>query len=442
MPPKKRSGTTMAEAFAGSSSPPSKSSKSRKTVKTDDATSTETFQSPVRVNGSQAKTLTDSEQRKQKHLAKFVPFQNALQANDIENEEKAFTGMTSQSQSQTSTISKTTSFSLSPKRRLMDASKASNGSVDLSTRKHIADPIHTQILLDALCCRIVDTPQYQRLRELKQLGTCSFVFPTAIHTRFEHSLGVAHFSARVCLALRSHQPELNITDADILSVKVAGLCHDLGHGPFSHVYDGVFIKKMHPNGVSTASGAKWRHEDGSVAMFRYLLDSNGIHLSSYGLKAQDQLFIEEIIRGVKETERKGRLADKFYLYDIVNNMRSGLDVDKLDYFQRDMRYTTVTFANNFDRFIEFGRVIRAECVDKRDGRAFEKDAETGNWRLKVEDDADDPKYQLMVCYPTKCVFEAVDLFSIRFRMHKQVYTHKGVKQVEYMITDILEKADP
>jgi hypothetical protein len=111
----------------------------------------------------------------------------------------------------------------------------------LVTHKIINDPIHTAVKLDRLSCRIVDTPQYQRLRQLKQLGTCSFVFPSAGHTRFEHSLGVAHLAERVTRKLQSNQPELGITDADILAVKISGLCHDLGHGPFSHVYVFMFM---------------------------------------------------------------------------------------------------------------------------------------------------------------------------------------------------------
>ena len=243
-------------------------------------------------------------------------------------------------------------------------------------------------------------------------------------------------------------------------MKIAGLCHDLGHGPFSHVYDGVFIKEMFPKGLD-GHGSKWRHEDGSVAMFRYMLDDNDIDLQDYGLSKQDQIFIEEIIGGEKERTRTGRAPDKFYLYDVVNNTRSGLDVDKLDYFQRDMKYANVTFAGKFERFIELGRVIRAAPVNENDATKFTRD-HTGAWASQSSLDAassapasaisplgngaatsesDDCAFQLMVCYPQKLVFEAIDMFSVRFRMHKTVYTHKAVKQVEFMITDILREAN-
>jgi HD superfamily phosphohydrolase len=133
----------------------------------------------------------------------------------------------------------------------------------------------------------------------------------------------------------------------------AGLCHDLGHGPFSHVYDGVFVKKMWPKGIDS-SGSKWRHEDGSVRMFNYLLESNKIDIARYAMTERDKLFIEEVIGGVKESDREGRPASKFFLYDIVNNALSGLDVDKLDYFQRDMRMANVKLQADFDRYVVDG----------------------------------------------------------------------------------------
>lgn len=203
---------------------------------------------------------------------------------------------------------------------------------------------------------------------------------------------------------------------DILCVKVAGLCHDLGHGPFSHVYDGVFIKAMYPNGID-GKGKKWRHEDGSVAMLRHLIKKNSINVADFGLKHIDILFIEEIIGGVKGSDRKGRMPEKSYLYDIVNNTRSGLDVDKLDYYQRDMRQTNVVLNASFERFIELGRVYEAATTEK--------------------DCPGKTEYATMICYPEKLVREAVDLFNVRFRMHHYVYGHKSVKEVEYMVCDYL-----
>lgn len=167
--------------------------------------------------------------------------------------------------------------------------------------------VHGPIKLEEACLRIIDTPAFQRLHSLKQLGTSDYVFRGATHTRFEHSIGVAHLAEKVASRLRENQSLLNITAVDVLCVKIAGLCHDLGHGPFSHVFDGVFIKACRKD-------IHWRHEDGSVMMFRYILQSNRIDLSQYGIGPEDQIFIEEMISGTAPAFRCGRAPNKFFLY--------------------------------------------------------------------------------------------------------------------------------
>ncbi|KAI0241262.1 Deoxynucleoside triphosphate triphosphohydrolase SAMHD1, partial [Lamellibrachia satsuma] len=90
------------------------------------------------------------------------------------------------------------------------------------------DCVHGHIELDPLCVAIIDTPQFQRLRHIKQLGGCYYVFPGASHNRFEHSIGVCFLAGQLIETLKFKQPELNITDGEVLCVKIAGLCHDLG----------------------------------------------------------------------------------------------------------------------------------------------------------------------------------------------------------------------
>ena len=94
----------------------------------------------------------------------------------------------------------------------------------------------------------LDTPQMQRLRGLNQLGLSNYVYIPATHTRFEHSLGVAHLAQTLCENLRRRQPKLEITAKDVVCVKLAGLLHDLGHGPFSHLYDGELRKQLKVGG--------------------------------------------------------------------------------------------------------------------------------------------------------------------------------------------------
>ena len=78
-------------------------------------------------------------------------------------------------------------------------------------------------------------------------GGVYYVFPGATHNRFEHCIGTAWLAGRLAKTLQKRQPELHITETDMLCVQLAGLCHDLGHGPFSHMWDGMFMPKARPD---------------------------------------------------------------------------------------------------------------------------------------------------------------------------------------------------
>jgi HD superfamily phosphohydrolase len=103
--------------------------------------------------------------------------------------------------------------------------------------KYVHDPIHGFMCLPKILFRIIDTPQFQRLRDIKQLGSLYFVFPAAVHTRFEHSLGTAYLAKKWLSYLLNNSPAIKAkcSPRDVLLVQIAGLCHDLGHGPFRYV---------------------------------------------------------------------------------------------------------------------------------------------------------------------------------------------------------------
>ena len=106
-----------------------------------------------------------------------------------------------------------------------------------SGQKQVQDRVHGQITLDRLLQLVMDTPEFQRLDNIKQLGGCSYIYPSATHTRKEHSIGVAHLAGLMVKHLRTSQPSLGIDNDDELCVKLAGLVHDIGHGPFSHMFE-------------------------------------------------------------------------------------------------------------------------------------------------------------------------------------------------------------
>ncbi|XP_039460174.1 deoxynucleoside triphosphate triphosphohydrolase SAMHD1-like [Oreochromis aureus] len=289
------------------------------------------------------------------------------------------------------------------------------------------DPIHGHIELHPLLVKIIDTPQFQRLRKIKQLGGGYYVFPGASHNRFEHSVGVGHLAGELVKALRAKQleeleqePSMDslINDRDVLCVQIAGLCHDLGHGPFSHVFDGMFNPQADP------SGEKWEHEDASIFMFDHLVDDNNLKpvmnkcgLITEGDNENDLVFIKEMIKGSlknsspqNEQLYRGRNNEKSFLYEIVANKQNGIDVDKFDYFARDCHHLGI--QNNFDhrRFIVFARVCNV------DG-------------------------QLHICSRDKEMANLYDMFHTRNSLHRRAYQHRVKMAVEIMIKDALLKAD-
>ncbi|NWH80422.1 SAMH1 triphosphohydrolase, partial [Piaya cayana] len=286
------------------------------------------------------------------------------------------------------------------------------------------DPIHGHIEIHPLLVQIIDTPQFQRLRYIKQLGGTYFVFPGASHNRFEHSIGVGYLAGCLVRELKERQPELDITQRDILCVEIAGLCHDLGHGPFSHMFDGRFIPLTRPD-------LNWKHETASVEMFEHLITSNNLEevMKSYGLVLEEDIdFIKEQIGGpIDETAcaeswpYRGRQKEKSFLYEIVANKKNGIDVDKWDYFARDCHHLGI--QNNFDyrRLLKFIRV----CEVKNQKQICARDKEVGN---------------------------LYDMFHTRNSLHRRAYQHKigniiEIMQVLYfpiletVITEAFQKAD-
>ena len=149
---------------------------------------------------------------------------------------------------------------------------------------------------------IIDTEQFQRLRYLKQLGCVNYVFPTAVHNRFEHCIGTGYIARKLMHKLKKKQPALEIRERDVLNVSIAGLCHDLGHGPFSHVFDNHFLRTINPK-------TEWTHEWASTNLLRYLVDksqSDTDERHPIDLEKEDVDLICDLIEGEKRgrTDRK------------------------------------------------------------------------------------------------------------------------------------------
>jgi uncharacterized protein len=178
--------------------------------------------------------------------------------------------------------------------------------------KTIRDPVHGDIELSDAEQAVVDTPEMQRLRRVKQLSFCSLVYPGANHTRFEHSLGTMHLAGRI-----AHR--LGIEEEPI---RIAGLVHDAGHFPFSHSLEGVF-------GVS--------HEDN----LKLLMKSN------LGDAVNDSGFGKKEILALVNGEGAGKIVS------------SQIDADRMDYLLRDSHYTGVAYG-----VIDSDRIINVVGFDR------------------------------------------------------------------------------
>jgi HD superfamily phosphohydrolase len=219
--------------------------------------------------------------------------------------------------------------------------------------KTIHDSIYGFVNLSYFAVKIIDTPEFQRLRFIKQLGTCSYVFPNAVHTRFEHSIGTYNVASELLNSLVLHvDPEsideylsnipelkkyytkrydnkLHLLDEYVCElVKIAGLCHDIGHGPFSHVFDDYFIQETNKKNIFGAS-----HEERSELLIEQIIN-NDLELKNI-IESDEIQFIKNLINP-KECHTG-------FIYQIISNSLTGLDVDKFDYFPLDI---SVHFSNH------------------------------------------------------------------------------------------------
>lgn len=179
----------------------------------------------------------------------------------------------------------------------------------MNDSKIINDPIFGFIKIPhGLLLNIVEHPLMQRLTRIKQLGLTSMVYPSAQHTRFQHSLGAFHLMSEAITSLT--QKGIFIFDSEAEAVEAAILMHDIGHGPFSHVLEHTLIK-----GIS--------HEDISLLMMEQI---------NREMKGELNLALKIF---------KNEYPKKF-LHQLIS---SQLDMDRLDYLRRDSFFTGVTEGN-------------------------------------------------------------------------------------------------
>lgn len=240
----------------------------------------------------------------------------------------------------------------------------------LGQRKIINDPVYGFISISSdLLFDLVEHPYFQRLRRIKQLGLADIVYPGALHTRFHHALGAMHLMSQTLKALQ--EKGHLIWEPEVEAAQAAILLHDLGHGPFSHVLESVLMP-----GVP--------HEAITLALMKDL------NRQMHGrLNMAIQMF-------------EGTYPRKFF-HQMIS---SQLDMDRMDYLNRDSFYTGVVEGS-----------IGADRL------------------IKMFDIADD---QLVV--EEKGILSIENFLHARRLMYWQVYLHKTLLSAQAMLTQILRRA--
>ena len=239
----------------------------------------------------------------------------------------------------------------------------------------IIDPIHDFIRVYNSELKIIDSPIFQRLRRIKQLSGAHLIYPGAQHTRFEHSLGVMHIAS---MASNSLKEKGILKSHDIRDIRLAALLHDIGHGPFSHLFEEVLEKRQ-----------KISHED--IGKKIILKTEIGDSISKSGF---DKRFICKLAFGDSK-------------FQFMNELISGaLSADIMDYLLRDGYFTGAEHAK-----IDHNRLTYSLDVFK-DQLALDKSA--------------------LVNFETMMIS--------RYQMFKAVYFHKTVRAGEVMLLEAMDLA--
>jgi HD superfamily phosphohydrolase len=255
----------------------------------------------------------------------------------------------------------------------------------LDNTKTVRDPIHGNIKIKDFYIGLLESPEIQRLYNIKQLGFAHLVFPGAHHTRLEHSLGVYKIVSLISEFLQMNEDEKNL-------VTCAAILHDIGHGPFSHTLESILLEKFGVDHIDLTEKLIL----GEYDIFEKN-EKSFIHGFEVNHILNDQnLDLKEIIKIIR-----GETIKKPYLSQILN---STIDADQVDYLIRDAYYTGVAYG-----LIDIERLLQT---------------------LRIYED------KLIIDKKGVSVIE--NILMSRALMYSSVYFHKTVRIAELMLSKAIE----
>ncbi|KAJ8307005.1 hypothetical protein KUTeg_015089 [Tegillarca granosa] len=274
--------------------------------------------------------------------------------------------------------------------------------------KVIADPIHGMMTFEPYLMKIINHPHFQRLRHIKQLQGVEHVYPGGVHSRFSHCLGVCYLAGIVLdkLEKKTKNTDYEITDLDRKCVTISALCHNIGHGPFSYLYERLSRE---------IDSDPFEHVARSVEITQSIIDDDSLKLFEDKTERTDaKTIIENMLKGKKVEEMTAKEQKKAFLYQIVKNNDNGVDVNRWDFISRDSH--ACGFMSNFDsnRAVSGLRVV-----------SYKKEGIDAN----------------VLAFPFKDEIHLYNMFHLRFTLYSKVYYHTVVKCVEEMITDVFKLVD-
>jgi len=244
----------------------------------------------------------------------------------------------------------------------------------------LRDPIWNNIRVDSLALELVDTPVFQRLRYVRQLGLTYLVYPGATHTRFEHALGAYHL-CRIAISLLRERGGPDVSDEECTVTTIAALLHDVGHYPFSHALEEI--------------GAT-HHEEVATSLVT-TGDVGSILRARLGENAPERIIA--LIRGQADSALQGLVS-------------GSLDLDKIEYLKRDAHMCGVSYGE-----IDVDRLINSMVLVG--------DPVTGKQTVGVAE---------------KGLSALESLLFAKYQMYRNVYWHHAVRSATAMYKRLVEDA--